>query len=255
MKALILAAGLGSRLMPLTQDVPKCMIEFQGKKIIDYIISALRGEGIKDIAIVGGYLIDVLRAYVKTNFNIETVFENQRFNETNMVYTFFCARDFLESAIKDNEDVLVSYADIIYSSKILKKLLHEKADFKIAVDRDWKELWCKRFDDPLSDAETLKVDNGYIIELGKKPTTYKDIQAQYMGLFCFSSLFLKDVLTHYDSLERQILYDGKDFDNMYMTSFLQSLIDCFCNAKAVFINGGWHEIDMKSDLDIALHLE
>lgn len=62
--------------------------------------------------------------------------------------------------------------------------------------------------------------------------------------------FLPQLLAFYDSLDRAVFYDGKDFENMYMTSFLQALIDKFDNALAVEINGGWCEIDFKKDLGI-----
>lgn len=61
MNAIILAAGFGSRLMPLTKDQPKCMVEYKNKKIIDYEIEALKSAGINEIAVVGGYLNDVLK--------------------------------------------------------------------------------------------------------------------------------------------------------------------------------------------------
>ncbi|EAJ5474277.1 sugar nucleotidyltransferase, partial [Campylobacter jejuni] len=103
---------------------------------------------------------------------------------------------------------------------------------------------------PLEDAETLKMTNGYIIELGKKANAYDEIEAQYIGLFKFSSQFLSEVIAFYEMLDRDILYDNKNFENMYMTSFLQALIEKYNNAKAVKIDGNWCEIDFMSDLKI-----
>ena len=71
-----------------------------------------------------------------------------------------------------------------------------------------------------------------------------------MGLFAFSKGFSKIVASLYDKMNKAIIYDSKDFANMYMTSFLQYLIDSGYNAKAVFAPSKWLEIDTKSDLDI-----
>lgn len=252
MKALILAAGFGSRLMPLTQDNPKCMVEYRGKKIIDYEINALRGAGVSEIAVVGGYLFEVLKSYVESQFSIKNLYQNKNYDKTNMVQTMLCAREFLESCVKEKQDLIISYADIVYSAEIARALVESQEPLSIVVDKDWHKLWEKRFANPLLDAETLKIKEGKVLELGKKPKSYEEIEGQYIGLFKFSHHFLPQVLEFYDSLDRGAMYDGKDFLNMYMTSFLQGLIDRFGGAGAVMINGGWCEIDFKSDLEIEI---
>ncbi|MCX2717434.1 phosphocholine cytidylyltransferase family protein [Helicobacter sp. MIT 21-1697] len=252
MKAMILAAGFGSRLMPLTKENPKCMVEYRGKKLIDYEIWALKDSGIEDIAVVGGYLFDVLKGYVESQFNIKNIYQNINYDKTNMVQTFFCAREFIESCIKEKQDLVVSYADIVYSAEIVRLLAESQESLSIVVDKNWRKLWERRFENPLLDAETLKIQEGKVIEIGQKPKSYEEIQGQYIGLFKFSHCFLPQVLTFYDSLDRNAMYDGKDFDNMYMTSFLQALINAYGGARAVEIKGGWCEIDFKSDLEIMI---
>lgn len=252
MRAIILAAGFGSRLMPLTQNQPKCMVEYQGKRLIDYEIEALKEAGIEEIAVVGGYLFEILKAFLKQNHGIEKIYENPNYAGSNMVSTLFCAREFLELCAKDEQDLIVSYADIVYFKDTILKLKSEKEDLAIVVDKNWRSLWERRFKNPLEDAESLKLKNSYILELGKKPKGYHEIEAQYIGLFKFSASFLSEVLGFYDSLDRNANYDGKNFDNMYMTSFLQTLIDRVKPAKAVEIYGNWLEIDFKSDLEIKL---
>ncbi|PZT48059.1 sugar nucleotidyltransferase [Helicobacter valdiviensis] len=251
MNALILAAGFGSRLMPLTKDNPKCMVEFRGKKIIDYEIEALKQAGVKNIAVVGGYLFEVLKNYVSKTHQISKIYENKEYDKSNMVSTFFKAREFMEKCIEQKQDLLVSYADIIYFKESVLKLQEANSPLAIVVDKEWKSLWQKRFQNPLEDAETLKIKEGKIIELGKKPKNYEECEAQYIGLFKISYGFLEEVMKFYEKLDKNKLYDGKDFANMYMTSFLQSLIDTYANAKAVYIYGKWCEIDFKSDLEIS----
>ena len=92
-KALILAAGFGSRLMPLTKNVPKTMVEYKGKKIIDYEIQALQNAGFKsdEIAVVGGYKFEILRKYLEQNFGLKHFFENKNYASTRyFVLEIFC---------------------------------------------------------------------------------------------------------------------------------------------------------------------
>ena len=256
MRAIIIAAGLGSRLKELTKQVPKCMVKYQDKCLITYQCEAMAKAGIKQIAVVGGYKINALKEHIailENTLNIDIkLFENTRFNATNMVYSLFCAKEFIAKCKNDSQDLLISYSDIIYTSDFIQKLKEAKDSFNIMVDKNWLELWQKRFSNPLSDAETLKIKDEKIVELGKKPNSFDDIEAQYMGLFSFKADFLDTVCKAWDNLDKSALYDGKSYENMYMTSFLQYLIDNFRAANAVFAPSAWLEIDSPSDLNIKI---
>lgn len=241
MKAIILAAGEGTRLRPLTNEKPKCMVEFNKKPMINHILETMKACDIHDIAIINGYKKDVLERHLK-NENIQ-YFTNENFHHTNMVSTLFCAKDFM------NDDLIISYADIIYQKEILLALINSKNNFNVIVDKNWKELWSVRMENPLDDAETLKIKDGEIIELGKKPLSYNDIEGQYIGLIKISKKVLPQIINFYSNLNKDRLYDNKDFNNMYMTSFIQLIIDKLLPVNPVFINGGWLEIDTLDDLE------
>ena len=105
-------------------------------------------------------------------------------------------------------------------------------------------------EDPLLDAETLKLDDtNNIIELGKKTNTYDDIEGQYIGLIKIKGCKTKEVINFYNSLDKEVLYDNTTYPNMYMTSFLQLIINQLMPVKAILINGGWLEIDSIKDLN------
>ncbi|MFY9174490.1 MAG: phosphocholine cytidylyltransferase family protein [Peptococcia bacterium] len=247
MKVLILAAGEGSRLRPYTEDKPKCMVSYKGKPIIKYIFDALEQVGITDIGLITGYKNEVLSSYIKENYDNEEIriYHNPLYSSTNMVYTMFCAEDFFDS----DDDVIISYSDIIYSEKLVRQLAASEEGISVVVDKDWKRLWTARMDNPLDDAETMKLDpRGYIKELGGKPESYAEIEGQYVGLIKISKTMLREIRDFYYSLDRNRIYDGKDFNNMYMTSFLQLLINEGFKVKGVEINGGWLEIDSVEDL-------
>lgn len=241
MKMIILAAGEGKRLRPLTKDKPKCMVKYQEKEIISHILHVTKPL-INNIAIVSGYKSKVLKNFLK-NEKIH-FYENKEYAKTNMLYTLFCAREYMD------DDIIISYADIVYKKEILEKLIASQEDFSVVVDRKWRELWQQRMENPLDDAETLKIKNDKIQEIGKKPKSYDDIEGQYMGFIKIKKQFLPKVLNFYENLDKNALYDEQDFKNMYMTSFIQALIDKFDCVSPVFVDGGWVEVDSKSDLKI-----
>ena len=183
---------------------------------------------------------DILESYLDDK-DI-TFYTNSDFNKTNMVATLFCAQEFMD------DDLIISYADIVYEKEVLAKLVDSHDDFSVVVDRKWRELWSLRMENPLSDAETLKIKDGNIIELGKPPHGYEDIEGQYVGLVKISKNVISQVIDFYNELDKGKEYDGKDFDNMYMTSFIQMIIDKLTDVKPIFIDGGWVEIDCLEDM-------
>ena len=240
MKMIILAAGQGTRLRPLTNDKPKCMVDYNEKPIIDSILESASRCNLSDIVIVNGYKKEVLEHHLKDK-DIKFI-TNHDYDKTNMVSTLFCAKDFM------NDDLIISYADIIYKKEILDKLIASEDDFSVVVDKDWKRLWDARMENPLDDAETLKIKDGYIYELGKKPENYEDIEGQYIGLIKISKNIIEKVIKFYECLDKNGLYNGKDFSNMYMTSLIQMISDNLVHVKPIYINGGWIEIDSIEDL-------
>ncbi|MGE3166863.1 MAG: NTP transferase domain-containing protein [Planctomycetota bacterium] len=247
MRAVILAAGQGTRLRPLTDDRPKALVDLCGMSLIERQVRALQRCGIERIFTVGGYRADQLaeRGYL--------THENRRFADTNMVATLFaCARDLFAGV----DDLIVSYGDIVCEPRIIHTLMQSQAEIAVAVDVGWRSYWELRHREPLSDAETLKFDGaGCLRELGKKPNGYGDIEAQYMGLFKVRADRLAPLLACYDSLDHDARYDGQTFDGMYMTSFLQHLIDHGWRLEGVRVEHGWLEVDSTADLALYQRLQ
>jgi len=246
MKVIILAAGEGKRLQPLTNNLPKCMVELNGKPILYHQIECLRRNGIIDINVCVGY------ARNKINCDSVKYYYNPEFSKTNMVYTLFCAKELLNS----DDDILISYGDIVYNDKVLNTIVNDKSKIGVVVDRNWFDYWSERMENPLDDAETLKIDEqGYIYELGKKPTSYDEIEGQYVGLIKFRAGIISSITNLYETLDRNLMYDGKDFNNMYMTTFLQLISNNVTPLTPVYINNGWIEIDTPSDLLLTKYLK
>ena len=242
MKAIILAAGQGTRLSPYTDDRPKCLVPLKGRPLLDWQIDSLRKAGVADIVIVGGYRSDQLASYGLR------MIVNHQFASTNMVHSLFSA------LTEFDDDLLVAYSDITYDASIISALINSTAEIGVAVDLHWKDLWDLRMEDPLSDAETLKFgEANKIIEIGKKPSSISDIEAQYIGLLTFKRAILPDIIKFYRQLDRNKMYDGKTFDKMFMTSFITELICAGYPVTGVLVNGGWCEVDTVDDLELYEH--
>jgi len=238
-RALILAAGQGTRLRPHTNDKPKCLVPLLGHSLLERQATVLRASGICDIHVAAGYRADQIE---RLGFSISI---NPDFASTNMAASLFSAQTFIEQP----GDLVIAYGDILYQQDNLDKLLACDDEIALMIDRQWRRYWELRIDDPLQDAETLIMDgNGYVIELGKKPKDYSEIEGQYTGLIKIRANKIPAFIAFYRGLDRSAHYDGKDFDNMYMTSFLQALIDAGWKAKACLVDNGWLETDTVEDL-------
>lgn len=241
MIAISLAAGMGTRMGEMTRDIPKCMLPFLGETLLSRHRKLFASFGIEHFVITG-YQSHVI------NFPESHKIYNASYKTTNMVHSLFCARNLLQDAI-GKQDVIVAYGDIIFEKDILKSIIQENAgDIQVCIDKAWKSYWTVRMDDPLSDLETLKINaDGYLEELGKKTQRYEDIEGQYIGFFKISKDSIAKVIAIYDALERNNLYDGKTFEQMFMTSFLQILINSGLKLYPVPILGGWLEFDSIND--------
>lgn len=239
MKVIILAAGQGTRLRPLTNDKPKCMVELLGKPLIKHQIDVLNAKGIENIYVATGYLEN------KINYpQIKRKFFNPDFQITNMVVSLFSAVKIMEG-----DDLLITYGDIVYNESVINNILKDDSKIGVVIDKQWRKYWEARMDNPIDDAETLSInDMGEITEIGKKPKSLDEVQGQYIGIIKIRKDFVKSFVDYYYKLDRNAFYDGNNFNNMYMTSFLQKITDELIPIRPILINNGWMEVDEPSDL-------
>lgn len=244
-KAIILAAGQGSRLRPFTDHVPKCMVEAAGKPMLEWHLDVLEKTGVQEIVLVAGYKQEKI---VDTRVTKVT---NEQYETTNMIHSLFCAEEYL------NGDVIIAYGDIVYSPEVLKSLMDDPGDVVIACDEDWYSYWSERFEDPLSDAETFrKGGDGKVLSLGKKTTRREDVEGQYIGLIKLSDRGCKLIKkTYSDAQENKAGLNnawssGRSLDLAYMTDLLNFLA---LNGELHYksIHRGWIEVDDHTDLEIA----
>jgi L-glutamine-phosphate cytidylyltransferase len=235
MRALILAAGRGSRMGSLVDDRPKCLVEFEGRPLLERQIAALRSGGADEIGVVRGYRAETIDLPGLFYFN------NERWAETNMVMSLATAASWLRSG-----PLIVSYADIFYRSDLVRGLAAASGELVITYDRAWQSLWTRRFKDPLADAETFRVDDdGRLLEIGGKTTRIAEIEGQYMGLLKFAPAAWAVVEKMLSAL------DGATRDRLDMTGLLRRLLSEDQLAINTFATEGqWGEIDNPDDIKV-----
>jgi len=244
-RAVILAAGEGRRLRPHTARRPKCLVELGGRTLLAHQLAALESVGLRDVHIVTGYCAEQIETLGRPTFH------NPDFATTNMVTSLMCAAPLFDG----RDDLVIAYGDIVYEPRVLDALCRIAAPLATTVDERWLRLWSLRSEDPIADAETLRIDaSGNIVELGKRPASLDEIEAQYMGLIKVGADFGPELVRAYRALDRTALYDGRHLANMHMTSFLQHLVDRGHPLRAVPVRGGWLEVDTVADLELYLRL-
>jgi choline kinase len=233
MKAIILAAGRGSRMKGLTEDRPKCLVEVRDKPLLEWQLDALRGAGITDIAIVTGYKRELLATRGLHEFY------NPRWAETNMVSSLACAQAWIGLT-----PCIVSYSDVFYSAEAPQILSASEDALAVLYDPNWLALWQKRFADPLVDAETFRMNPDETLkEIGNKPKTVEEVEGQYMGLLRFTPESWAEVVRIRTTLT------PAQRDKMHMTGTLQKVIEAGrVPVRALPYNGEWGEVDSEEDL-------
>ncbi len=245
MKAVILAAGSGTRLKKYTENLPKGMLSFMGKTIIERQIEIYRVCGIEDIIIVRGF------ASEKIDYKNVKYYTNKKYASTNMVESLMEARS------EFDDDIIVSYSDILFEPEMLKKMIKTDADFACAVDDNWKVYWKKRYGKIDFDTESLAIDGAdNITELGLENPPIEKISARYIELLKFSAdglKFIQETMeAAYKDEDKPWQQSGKTVRKAYMTDLLNAIIESGKEVKAVHFNNGWIEFDTNEDYENAI---
>ena len=226
--ALLLAAGTGSRLRPLTLDAPKCLTVVGGKPILGRLIENLRLQGITRLVVVTGYLDIRIREFLNhhaSDLQLEYVF-NPVFQTTNNIYSLWLARKAIQ------EPFLLLESDLVFDASMLDDMLHPN---KIAISRIL----------PWMNGTTVELDAGKGIlsfhvghDIEDKPR-YKTVNIYSLSLNCWRKVLTR--LAGYVSGERLGEY--------YEAVFADMVADGTLGFDAVFFaDNRWYEIDTIEDL-------
>lgn len=244
-KAIIVAAGPSSRLYPITDGKPKCLLDVGGKTIMERQLEVLRQSGIDRTAVVRGYKGDLI------NYPGLTYYENTDYMNNNILASLFFAEKEMDDAF------LFSYSDIIYGRELVESLLRSKADIGLTVDVDWAPHYVNRRKHPVEEAELVQVKNDKIVKIGKDVTA-EGSHGEFIGLAKFSEKGAEILKSEYDRLLREFNDDPQrpfqnaaQFKMAYLTDMVQELIGRGHDVVNVDIRGNWSEIDTDEDLEKA----
>lgn len=217
----------------LTDAHPKCLVQWRGQPLLHWQLQALRSAGVSEIGIVTGYQREKLQPWGLTEFH------NPRWAETNMVSSLECAQDWLRAA-----PCIVCYSDLFYEAEAIRSLMASSADLAVTYDPHWRNLWEKRFSNPLVDAETFRLSpSQQLSEIGGKPRSIDEIEGQYMGLLRFTPAGWMEV----GRIRAALAPEQRD--KMHMTGTLQCVIQAArMPIQALRYEGQWGEFDSASDL-------
>ena len=247
MRVIILAAGRGSRMGKLTQNIPKPLVNVNGKSIIERQLSSLKQNGILDIIIVTGPY------HEKFNFKNVVYVNNLDHKKHDTLGSLMTARDYM------NDEIIITYADQIFEEKIVKSMTEFTGDIGIAVDLDWEKNYVNRDQHPKSEAENVLINGNEILELRKNISECKENEkiGECPGLVKFSRKASKVFLDKYSELE--ISHQGKfhnapSLEKAIISDMIQELIGSEINVEPIYVSGKWCEIDTPQDLQIARKL-
>lgn len=240
MKAIIIAAGLGSRLEHYTDEKPKCMVDVGGRSILSYQLEAFDKNGVDDVHIVRGYLADRLVV------DGATYHENPDYQSNNILLSLFFAESAMDGAF------LSTYSDIVYTPEVVQKAIDSPHDIALVVDRKWHLAYEGRDDHPPEQAELAEVDDGRVLRVGKQVGPENAV-GEFIGLARFTAEGARQLREVYRDV-RQAHGDDDPFQaaskfrKAYLCDLFCEMIDRGLDIGWVPIDGGWREIDTVEDL-------
>lgn len=242
MRAIVIAAGKGSRLEHFTTNRPKCMVEVGGRSILSYQLDAFAQNGVEDIHIIRGYLADRLVVPGATYHH------NANYEHNNILHSLFCAGEAFEGPC------LTSYSDIVYTPEVVDAAVNSPFDIGLIVDRQWHVAYEGREDHPVEQAELAEVDDDFqVLRVGKSIGAERAL-GEFIGLARYSEAGARACQEVWRSV-RAALDDeapfqfATQFRRAYLTDLFNEMIQRGVTIGAIAIDGGWREIDTVEDLE------
>lgn len=245
MKAIIVAAGMGRRLSPYTDDRPKTLVEINGRSILERQVDAYRAAGVGEINIVRGYMKEkIAHAVPDARF-----FDNDEFRSNNILSSLFYAEAAMDGGF------LFSYSDIVFRPEVVRTVMETEGDYALVIDRRWHEAYVGRMNHPVEEGEVARVEHGRVTLVGKKTMPPEEATGEFIGLARFSARAVEQMRARFHERRQQLVGQpygrAPKFEVAYLTDLLNDLIASGEVMRPAFIDGGWREIDTVEDLERA----
>jgi len=244
MRAIIIGAGRGSRLMPTTADTPKCFAEVAGQRMLDWAVDAFRQNGVTDIAFIGGYRIETVQeAHPEFTFR-----HNVEWPNNNILASLMYAEDLMD------EPFMCCYSDVLFTPRIIDGMLRNADDISLAVDTEWLTRYEHRTEHPSDDAEKVTVANGSVTRLHRE-IPEADAYGEFIGLAKFSTTGAEALKKLYharrEEFAGQPYREAKVFEKAYMIHLMQDMLEAGTKMVHVDTPGGYIEVDTQQDFEYA----
>jgi len=244
-KILIIAAGLGSRLKSHTKNLPKCMLDFAGKTLLERQLLAYRDCGIDNISLVRGYKKN------KINYKNLNYFYNKDYENNNILNSIFYAEEVI------NGSIIISYSDILFEPSVVQRLLESEHDISIVVDIDWRGYYVNRKEHPIEEAENVIFNsNNEVVKIGKIGIEKQEVHGEFIGMMKLTHRGAKIFKQNFHRVKElywnKPFQKSKTFQKAYLTDMIQELVDIGIKVHCVIIERGWKEIDTVEDYQKAL---
>ncbi|MCP4783223.1 MAG: phosphocholine cytidylyltransferase family protein [Fuerstiella sp.] len=244
MRAIIIGAGRGSRLMPTTADTPKCFAEVAGQRMLDWAVDAFRQNDINDIAFIGGYRIEMVQqAYPEFTYR-----HNSDWPNNNILSSLMYAEDLMD------EPFICCYSDVLFTPAIVEAVVRNDDDIALGVDTGWLTRYEHRTEHPSDDAEKVTVLNGKITRVHREipePAAW----GEFIGLAKFSTdgaaMLRQDYHVRREEFAGQPYREAKNFEKAYLIHLLQDMIESGRRMVHVDTPGGYIEVDTQQDFEYA----
>ncbi len=244
MRAIIIGAGRGNRLRPLTDDSHKSFTEIRGKRILNWILEAFAGAGIDDVCFIEGFNGHVVReAYPQFTFR-----RNGDWANNNILGSLMYAEDLMDGPF------ISSYCDILYTAQLIRDLIAVPAEIALGTDTDWVSHYRYRSQHPPSDAEKLTAKDGLVTRVSRTIDA-ADAYGEFVGVAKFSTDGAGLLREHYHRCRERCsgreFREGRIFEDAMMIHLFDEMIDKGVAMSHVDTHGHYREIDTHQDLGLA----
>ena len=243
MKAIIIAAGTGTRLGKNESELPKALLEVNDQTILSRQISILKKMGIEEIIVITG-------PYAEKFPSIDVTYVNdQNHNEHDILGSLIVAKDYIK------DDTVITYSDILFDTIILEQIIQQECDIGIAIDMDWKKAYEGRTLHPSTEAENVLLDDDKnILKIQKNIKSYEGNVGEFLGLIKLSahgSKILTDKFEYLLANHTGTFHSAISLKKAYITDLIQELVNSKIVVTPILISGKWCEIDTIQDLERA----
>ena len=243
MKAIILSAGYGSRLGDLTKELPKSLVDINGKSIIQRQIETFRNNGIKEIIVIVGPNKD------KFQLNDVKYIIDKNFHEHEQLGSLMTSSKYFQN------DIVISFGDVIVDNNIMKQIVESTYDIGVAIDLKWEKNYENRTQHPKSEADLALIKSNKLTKIKKNLNFIENYQlGEFLGIMKLSDIGSKKFLDIFEKLNSSPegkFHDAPSFQKAYLTDMLDELIQTNEIVNPIFVDGNWCEIDTTEDLEKA----